>query len=235
MFPGFPKETISFLRALKRNNRREWFEKRRPHYEEVIVAPSKAFAEAMRAPLHKLNPNLRVGPKSIGRIYRDTRFSSDKKPYKTYLSFNFRDQRGDKDFTPSFYMGLDHTGIVYGGGIFGFSTLQRDYFRNRVLDDVAGDRLAEIVKKLRRDKRFSVKGSELKKMPKGFDLVHPNAEFLLHNGLYVSHEEDLPKAFNTGKFVAHATQFFSEIQPLMAWLGEFSRSVPKGLERFLDN
>lgn len=220
-FRGFSPKAVSFLRALKRNNERTWFEKHRAEYEEYLLHPSRAFIESLREPLHRMSPHLQVGPKSMYRIYRDTRFSEDKTPYKTWVGYHFQDTRGgDKVNAPFFYLGWDPSGIAYGSGVWQFTPQQREIFRTRVTEGHSADRFTQIVAKLKRGKRFEVRGASLKRMPKGYDPDHINAPFLLHSGAYTSYEEDFPRDFYTPRFTARAVKLFQEALPFLQWMDE---------------
>src|SRR5438477_12940477 len=88
--PRFTSDSLRFLRALKRNNRREWFAAHRDDYEAHVRQPMIAIIERLAADLHAFAPDLIVSPKaSVYRIYRDTRFSENKAPYKTQIAAIF--------------------------------------------------------------------------------------------------------------------------------------------------
>ena len=93
-FPGFPPHTLSFLHQLAQNNEREWFQAHRADYESGVLEPALDFISAMEAPLAKISPRFMCIPKRVGgsllRIYRDTRFARDKRPYKTNIGIHFR-------------------------------------------------------------------------------------------------------------------------------------------------
>ena len=97
-FNGFPKGTRKFLRDLGRNNNRDWFNANKSKYEKEVREPALAFITAMRKPLRSLSECFQAIPKKTGgslmRIYRDTRFSKDKTPYKTNVGIHFRHQSG---------------------------------------------------------------------------------------------------------------------------------------------
>src|SRR5512138_764198 len=84
--PRFTPKSVSFLRALKRNNDREWFRERKAQYDEHVKAPMLAVIEQLARDFQEFAPELVCTPKSIHRIYRDTRFSDDKTPLKTTIS-----------------------------------------------------------------------------------------------------------------------------------------------------
>ena len=90
-FQGFPEAGMQFFRSLARNNRREWFQPRKHIYEEQVKAPMAELVTALNAEMMRFAPDHVVEPaKAIYRIYRDTRFSKDKTPYKTHVAAIFR-------------------------------------------------------------------------------------------------------------------------------------------------
>src|SRR5258705_13219441 len=88
--PRFSADTLKFLRALKRHNRRDWFNAHREHYEAHVRQPMIAIIERLADDFRGLAPELVASPKvSMYRIYRDTRFSDNKLPYKTHIAAVF--------------------------------------------------------------------------------------------------------------------------------------------------
>ena len=93
-FDGFPKEGIRFLKRLKKNNNREWFNNHKSEYEDFVKLPMQSFIASIAAPLAKIAPEIDVNPRrSMFRIYRDTRFSKNKTPYKTHAAAVFHNHR----------------------------------------------------------------------------------------------------------------------------------------------
>jgi hypothetical protein len=93
-FAGFPPEAIGFFRGLARNNRREWFQPRKAVFETSVKQPMRELVTALNQALAGFAPEYATDPeKAIFRIYRDVRFSKDKKPYKEHIAANF-DVRG---------------------------------------------------------------------------------------------------------------------------------------------
>ena len=115
----FTPEVFEFLVRLKRNNRREWFLKNKAKYEQVIKEPCVRFVCDAALPLHEISSNLRSDPKSsLFRIYRDIRFSNDKRPYKTHVGMQFSLSTGSKDVhAPGYYLHLEPGGCFVCGGI----------------------------------------------------------------------------------------------------------------------
>jgi uncharacterized protein (TIGR02453 family) len=106
----FTPELFHFLTRLKRNNKREWFQAHKDEYESVARQPAVQFISDFAAPLYKISPYLVADPRStrgsLFRIYRDTRFSHDKKPYKTHIAMRFS-HRGKDVHSPGFYLHLE--------------------------------------------------------------------------------------------------------------------------------
>ncbi|MDE3197705.1 MAG: DUF2461 family protein, partial [Acidobacteriota bacterium] len=89
-FRAFSTEGIAFLRDLKKNNDREWFRERKEEYERLLRAPMAALVGRLAVDLRTIAPGLVADPKrSMFRIYRDTRFSEDKRPLKTHVAAVF--------------------------------------------------------------------------------------------------------------------------------------------------
>src|SRR6185295_10157849 len=79
--PHFSPKAVAFLKGLKRNNNRDWFNARKDQYEELLKKPMLEIIEQLAIDFRKILPELSATPKSLFRIYRDTRFSGDKSPY----------------------------------------------------------------------------------------------------------------------------------------------------------
>jgi uncharacterized protein (TIGR02453 family) len=110
--PPFSNSTLEFLNRLAQNNNREWFHQHKEVFEAHVITPSLDLIEAMAAPLAKISPHFLCVPKRVGgslfRIYRDTRFAHDKRPYKTNIGIHFRHEDNRDVHAPGFYL---HIGI----------------------------------------------------------------------------------------------------------------------------
>src|SRR4051812_30138334 len=102
---SFPREGLHFLRLLKRNNNREWFQEHKGIYEEYVRQPMAALIAALAEDFPKFAPEMIASPKiSAYRIHRDTRFSNDKSPYKTHVAAVFPRAGLDKHQGAGFYL-----------------------------------------------------------------------------------------------------------------------------------
>ncbi|MGI9427261.1 MAG: DUF2461 domain-containing protein, partial [Bythopirellula sp.] len=120
-FPGFPLGLLHFLNDLTKHNKRDWFQANKSRYEQELLAPALAFIEAMKEPLGKISPYFQAIPKKQGgslmRIYRDVRFSKDKRPYKTNVGIHFRHEAGCDVHAPGFYFHIEPDEVFIGAGI----------------------------------------------------------------------------------------------------------------------
>ncbi|MDH3925737.1 MAG: DUF2461 domain-containing protein, partial [Xanthomonadales bacterium] len=136
-FRGFPKDFFAFFEDLKINNNRVWFNENKGRYRQSVVDPISEFIVCMAPRLHKLSKHYIANPKPHGgsmfRIYRDTRFSKDKTPYKTHAGVQFRHEAGKDAHAPGFYLHLAGDGIFYGGGVWNPASPQL----NRIRDFIA--------------------------------------------------------------------------------------------------
>lgn len=116
----FSPELFRFLARLKRNNDRDWFLAHKEEYETHVRQPALRFITELAAPLYDITPYLAADPRpsrgSLFRIYRDTRFSADKRPYKTHLAMRFS-HRGKDVHSPGFYLHLEAGGCFAACGL----------------------------------------------------------------------------------------------------------------------
>lgn len=177
----FDPELFGFLRELADNNDREWFQDNKARYREVVQEPLLAFIAAFAAPLAEISPAFVADPRPTGgsmfRIYRDTRFSKDKRPYKTHAAAQFRHREGKDVHAPGFYLHLEPGEVFCGAGMWrpDGPTLQR--VRDAIVDDPDGWRGAVAAVEgaspaVRRG------GDSLKRAPRGYDADHPLVEDL---------------------------------------------------------
>ena len=120
MAPYFTPELFRFLARLKRNNNRDWFQAHKDEYETHLRQPALLFITDFAAPLYKISPYLASDPRgtrgSLFRIYRDTRFSPDKRPYKSHLAMRFSHREKDVQ-SPGFDLHLEPGGCFAASGL----------------------------------------------------------------------------------------------------------------------
>lgn len=177
-FAGFPPEMVRFFRGLKRNNRREWFQPRKHLFEQHVKAPMLEIVATINSELVKFAPEYVTEPKNaIFRIYRDTRFSADKTPYKTHVAASFSRRGGERLGTGGFYFSVSHEVIEVAAGIYHPDRDATLLVRNHIAE--THDELRGILADKRSRKLAGeLKGDSLTRSPKGFDPAHPAAELI---------------------------------------------------------
>ena len=174
----FGEEALRFLRGLKRNNRREWFEARREIYERELKEPMLALIERLTEGMAEYAPaHMRPAGKCMFRIYRDTRFSADKSPYKTHLGAWWARSGLEKTSGGGYYMHVGATEFVIAAGVYMPEKEQLLAIRRRLLEHhVEWKRLIEDKRLLRAFKVHDPMA--LTRAPKGFPEDHPAMEWI---------------------------------------------------------
>jgi len=220
-FNGFSRKTFEFLNDLGENNNREWFESNRGVYEDYVLGPAQEFVIEMGERLKTLSPTVSAVPlidKSIFRLYRDTRFSSDKTPYKTHLGILFWDGPRKKLENPNYYVQLNKSSIFVGAGEYRFTPDLLRSYRDSVVHPKRGKELGGILNRITGDTAYKIGGQHYKRLPRGYDPDHPNSALLHHDGLYAYNESTLPEQIYSRSFVDYCFRMFRDMYPLQKWL-----------------
>jgi uncharacterized protein (TIGR02453 family) len=167
--PIFSPELFLFLRQLKRNNNREWFAMNKARYQQVVVDPALAFIHTFASPLAEISQHFVADARptrgSLFRIYRDTRFSSDKLPYKTHIGIHFSHEDGKDIHAPIFYLHLEPGGCFAASGVWHPDNRALTRIRSAIVADPSGWKKAT--------QKLELEGDSLTRPPKGFDSEHP--------------------------------------------------------------
>jgi uncharacterized protein (TIGR02453 family) len=214
----FPPEALKFFRSLARNNDRDWFQPRKEIYESQVRAPMIRMVEQVNTELAKFAPHYINDPKkAVYRIYRDTRFSSDKTPYKTHVAAIFP-RRGSesKHAGPGLYFSVSHTGVEIAGGV--YMPQPEDLLKIRTW-------LAENHQSFRKMARGPAKlmgelrGGALTRVPKGFAADHPAADLLKMKQWYFGAELG-PELATTPKLLPEVIKRFKAMIPVLEELAK---------------
>lgn len=211
------KALIEFLQGLEQNNNRSWFIWNKPAYD-VLREEFQALIAEVAARVAKFDRAL--GPvdpkKAMFRIYRDTRFSKDRTPYKTHFSAALND-RAKRGLAPGYYFQIDHDGILLaGGGIY----RPEPALLGRIRRDIAA-RPARLTRLLR-DPRFAgtygalAREDALTRPPKGFAADAPHIESIKlrhYFGMIEVNVKHRPK-----DLAGDLARYFRDLLPLMTWL-----------------
>ena len=179
VLPYFREPAIKFLRGLKRNNRREWFEPRKPEFERELKLPMLALIATVNQAMQEFAPAyLRPPQKCMMRIYRDIRFSSDKRPYKGHVSAWWAREGLEKTSGGGFYMHVAPDEVVIAAGVYMPEREQLRAIREYLLVHHQEVRLLLHDRKLRR-MMDALSCMPLSRAPKGFAKDHPAMDLLL--------------------------------------------------------
>ncbi len=217
--PRFTAGTLSFLRRLKRNNRREWFNARRDEYEREVRQPMAAIIERLATDFRSFAPELVASPKaSMYRIYRDTRFSDDKTPYKTHAAAVFRHRDLPKHEGAGLYFHVSPDGVWVGGGMYAPQTPQLHAVREHIAANSRRLRAIVLAPGFKRAVG-ALEGERLQRVPRGFPKDHEAAEYLKYRQFLAGAE--FPAAFATSpRFYGGVVGVFRHIAPLIRFLNE---------------
>jgi len=215
----FPEDGLRFLKALKRNNRREWFHTRKDRYDEQVRRPMLAIVEHLAADLRPIAPEIVVDPKTaVYRIYRDTRFSPDKTPYKTHIAANFPWRGLPKHEGAGLYFHVSPDEIWIGGGMYAPQTSQLQAVREHIAANCR--QLRSIVESAAFRRTIGrLEGEKLQRVPRGFPKDHQAAEFLMYRQ-FLAGRELPPAAAATGRFYPALLETFRIVVPLVRFLNQ---------------
>jgi uncharacterized protein (TIGR02453 family) len=218
-FPGFPKDTRRFLLELSENNNREWFAVNKQRYEQSFLAPSLELIRSLEKPLAKTAPLLIVEPKKTGgslmRIYKDTRFSKDKTPYKTNIGLHFRHRAGKDVHAPGVYLHIAADECFLGAGIWKPPSDALRRIRELIVEDPAAWK--RILKHKKFSASFDMFEDRLKSAPRGFDKQHPSIDDLRQRS-FLGMASLPPKQIEGKSLVTTVTKLVADARPLMAYL-----------------
>ncbi len=224
--------SLSFLRALARNNSREWFTAHKSEFEQHVRQPSLRLIADLAKPLQTISAEYIASPKPVGgslfRIHRDTRFAADKTPYKTHVGMRFyhaataataRGTDGNaapgRLDAPVFYLHVEPGASFAGGGIWHPQpdTLKR--IRNFLLNSPVSWKQATQSAAFR--KQFALGGDSLSRPPRGYDPEHPMIEDLKRKDFVASSQfsdEDLMRPDLAKQLIKR----YQVITPMIDWL-----------------
>ncbi len=217
-FEGFPKEGLTFLKQLKKNNNREWFAEHKSEYEDYVKFPMQLFIAAMKEPLEEFAPEIDVNPKKgMFRIYRDVRFSKNKDPYKTHVAALFH-PKGHWEERAGYYVHIEPGNIYVGGGIYMPDAAQLKNIRAAIAGR-SKEFLAIVENKTFKKQFGGVQGEKLQRAPLGYPIEHPMIEWLKHKQFYTGVEWNETECL-TPKFVDKVAKLYKELHPFIKFMND---------------
>lgn len=210
----FTSELFDFLEELERNNNKAWFAANRTRYEKLAKEPLLEFIADFAPKLKAINQHFVADPKPSGgsmfRIYRDTRFSRDKTPYKTWIAAHFDHEASNNDVhSPGFYLHLETSNSMGGGGLWHPESEALAAVRNYIIDN------PETWQKVK-DTGLVIEGDRLVRPPQGFDPTNEFIEDLKFKDFYTTFTISEKQAIS-----AHFLEIYTKICQKTAPLTEF--------------
>ncbi|MGH9349586.1 MAG: DUF2461 domain-containing protein [Vicinamibacterales bacterium] len=216
MVSPFTRKTVAFLRALKRNNDRDWFKARKGDYEAHVRAPMVALLGRLADDFRAFAPELVADPKvSLYRIYRDTRFSEDKTPLKTHAAAHFP-HRALRKGGAGLYLEIAPQWVWIGGGIYMPETQTLASIRTHV------DAHHRTLRKIVESKAFiaaagKLHGEQLTRVPRGYPKDHPAAHYLRFRQFLAGREYPADFA-SDARFYPQVLAVFRHVAPMVRFL-----------------
>ncbi len=214
----FTPKTLSFLRALKRNNRREWFQPRKEDYEKHVRTPMVALLERLAGDLRTFAPELIADPKvSLFRVYRDTRFSNDKTPYKTHVAARFPLRGVPKGEGAGLYFEIAPGWVWMGGGMYMPTSADLHDIRAQIASTHPRG-LHKVVSATAFTRTVGeLTGDRLTRVPLGYPKDHPAAHYLQFKQFLGSCEYEASLA-TSPRFYPELLKVFKAVAPLVQFL-----------------
>ena len=172
--PYFTDKTFRFLRALARHNSREWFHEHKADYDAHLRDPFLQLIGDLQPDVLAISEHYRADPRGVGgslfRIHRDTRFSNDKTPYKTWAGARFAHERRRQVEAPSFYMHIQPGNCFVGAGLWHPEPESQRRIRQFIFDNPGAWKAAVHTPAFKR--KFDMAGESLVRPPRGYPAEH---------------------------------------------------------------
>ena len=220
-YAGFEKRTIRFLEELRANNNREWFKDNKARYEEDVLDVALRFIISMQDPLSDFAPRFTAVPTRVGgslmRVYRDTRFSKNKLPYKTNIGIQFRHEQARDVHSPGYYVHIEPDEVFLGVGMWRPDPVSLRHIRERIAarpgewQRVIGDASFR--------RQFTLGGDSLTRPPRGFDKDHVCIEDIKRKSFIAARELDVDACLKP-QFQRTVESSFKAAEPFMQFLCE---------------
>jgi uncharacterized protein (TIGR02453 family) len=220
-FQSFQRSLTQFLEDLAFNNNRDWFNANRDRYQTDVVRPVLSFIQAIKPHLMEISPHLMVEAKKSGgslfRIYRDTRFSKDKTPYKTHVGIRFPHREFKQRTGPGLYMHIESEEVFLAAGVWHPESSALTRIRAKIDQDPEAWIQSRDDRKFK--KLFRLAGDSLKTAPRGYPKDHPLIEDLRRKDFIGVHELSVSALFKDN-LPAEIGRSYGATRPLLYFLAE---------------
>ncbi len=221
-FSGFPKELFTFLKELSAHNDRDWFNENKDRYVRYAKEPTIAFIIAMKDRIEGISPSYVADPRTNGgsmfRIYRDTRFAKDKRPYKENIGCQFRHTAGKDAHAPGFYFHIQPDDNFAGGGIWSPPAPVLNKIRDAI--DKKQDEWQAVKTFMEKSDYVSYQpGEGLKRPPQGYSADHPFVDDLKQKTFFAGRPFTDLEVTSPG-FIDLVENTFQDLSPFMRFINE---------------
>ncbi len=219
-FSGFSNKALTFFRELEKSNDRGWFSAHKEIYEQEVRQPMLQLVEIICQSFARFAPDYvpERPEKAIYRIYRDTRFSRDKTPYKTHIAAHLQHRLIEKNRGAGYYFEISHEGLGIAGGIYMPGPEQLLAIRRKIEKD--HKQFEKIINSRALRRRFGdVLGDAAVRVPKGFSPDHPAASWIKYRQLYFYVELDAREAISP-RLPSEIMAYFKPLEPFISFLND---------------
>jgi uncharacterized protein (TIGR02453 family) len=213
----FTRKTLAFLRALKRHNDRDWFRDRKDQYDAHVRGPMIELLARLAADFRTFAPELIADPRvSLYRIYRDTRFSDDKRPLKTHIAAHFPAKGLSRNEGAGLYLEIAPGWVWIGGGLYMPASADLRTIRARIASQYRQLHRMVTAPAFRRAVG-QLEGERLSRVPLGYPKDHPAAEYLRFKQFLAGREYHAEFACDR-RFYGEVVAVFRAVAPLVRFL-----------------
>lgn len=218
-YASFDATTIRFLEQLAANNNREWFNENKSRYEHDVLDVALRFIQSMQDPLADIAPHFIASPTRMGgslmRVYRDTRFSRNKTPYKTNIGIQFRHEKAKDVHSPGYYVHIDPDQVFVGVGMWRPDADSLRGIRQRIAARSSEWRRVMNDRSFKR--HFELGGESLLRPPRGFDKDHECIDDIKRKSFIAVRELDVADCLKP-QFQRTVESSFKTAEPFMRFL-----------------
>lgn len=221
VFKGFTPQTFQFFKDLKFNNNKEWFDAHKHIYESELLNPLKSLFQVLSPAMFSIDSGFEMRPhRSISRIYRDTRFSKNKEPYKNFMWMTFQlpvTREEWKDY-PGYFLELGEDTYTLGLGLFQPKKKVMDNFRDAVIYE--SQEFREITQETVLNNGYTVKGEEYKR-PVPNELPEYFQQWIQRKGIWVEKIKPIGEELYSESFADLVIKDFKALE----WLYNFMKEA----------
>ena len=219
-FTGFTTDASEFLRALAANNRKEWFEAHKDEYRQLLLDPLQQLAAVLAAPLMAIDTDLITEPRRVvSRIYRDSRFSLNKSPYKTTMWLTFKRPITNWQDAPAYFFEIGADSYRFGMGFYSASKGTMDRLRGEI--EQRPERFRQAVAFLGEQDTFVLEGELYKRVLKP-DLEEDLQEWHRRRNLFLVCNRQPDESLFTRRLADDLRKGFFLLAPFYSYLTALS-------------